>query len=189
MSSVTEDELELIRHREKLRKSAATDEINRLRSHNRKLKRQATGILYSAIGFVLVAGSLLVLNSWLFKENTTQVSTEILIVPDEQAEAVLVNYTEIPPQDSNLIFAIQLGAFRNRISTFPNFDNNDIEQLWDGKYYLYYTGNYATIAEAENFAFQLRQNGHKGAFVIPIYKSQKISWEEANVILRKTTFN
>ncbi len=115
-----------------------------------------------------------------------------ITVPEIKTEPVIAEYKIEKPNATasanyNLVFKIQLGAFRQPISTKSSFYSNvakdftiETENTASG-YIRYLVGNYTDISKAREVESTLQQKGYPKALIVPYLNNKRhnISVEEA----------
>ncbi|MCH8331686.1 MAG: hypothetical protein IH946_09985 [Bacteroidetes bacterium] len=77
-------------------------------------------------------------------------------------------------EENKIKFMIQLGSFKNEISTskFPQFD--DINMKLNGKYFSYFSGSFTEFVEAREFLIRVRRLGYSDAFITAYQNNKKL---------------
>lgn len=90
------------------------------------------------------------------------------------------------PNDTGLVFRVQVGAFSRPISksTFADVPNLLVFKTDDGLY-KYMSGSYKTFQEASDAKAQLLVKGYSGAFIVAYKQGKRVPLEKAGAIYAK----
>lgn len=90
------------------------------------------------------------------------------------------------PNDTGIVFRVQVGAFSRPISknTFSDVPNLLVFKTDDGLY-KYMSGSYKTFQEASDAKAQLLVKGYSGAFIVAYKQGKRIPLEKAGAIYMK----
>lgn len=90
------------------------------------------------------------------------------------------------PNDTGLVFRVQVGAFAKPVSkySFTDVPNLLVLKTEDGLY-KYVSGSYRNFQEASDARAQLLVKGYSGAFIVAYKKGKRIALEDAGAIYVK----
>lgn len=96
--------------------------------------------------------------------------------------------TDQMPTGDKLVFRVQLGAFRNRLSKGVFADIPDlIEIKGDDGLYRYLTGSFATFDDAAGHKINTLVKGYKGAFIVAYKNGKRVALTDAGAVIVKST--
>jgi hypothetical protein len=93
------------------------------------------------------------------------------------------DWMEAGPNDNQVVFRVQLGAFRNRISKNVFYDVPDLVEIKtsnDGLY-KYTTGAFTSFDAAAQHQANMLVKGYRGAFIVAYKNGKRIPLSEAGV--------
>jgi hypothetical protein len=102
-----------------------------------------------------------------------------------ESKQVLVQKTDIAVSPANIVYMVQVGAYRDRLGVADEeklksaFAPNRFELKTSGGMNLYLVGNFKTYKEADALKKKLISEGHSGVFVVAFNGDQKIPVAEA----------
>jgi len=90
------------------------------------------------------------------------------------------------PADGKLVFRVQLGAFRKRLSKNVFADVPDlIEVKGDDGIYRYLTGSFSTFDDAAGHKVNMLVKGYKGAFIVAYKNGKRVALTDAGAEIAK----
>lgn len=104
-------------------------------------------------------------------------------------DSLIVEKTSVGIQNQSadsLIFMVQVAASNNKIELdSANFKGlSDVQEIKTENRYRYATGSFQKFEDAMNFQKELRKSKYPDAFIIAIYKGERISLQRAFEIMR-----
>lgn len=109
-------------------------------------------------------------------EELIQEKKEVLATEEENMNSV--------EEKADLFYVIQIGAYRKlKIDASKNLNKGFIRKD-SGGLYSYFIGEFVRHKEAENFRNQVVKLGFKDAFIVPYYRNEEISLNQALKIER-----
>ncbi len=110
--------------------------------------------------------------------DNTAITSEITMQTSQTKE------TEILNKAANIVYKVQLGAFRKEVSVeimnkFLSIADKGIANYKNGDLTIYTLGNFSSITDAEKLRAEVIALGITDAFIVAFNKGQKITIEEA----------
>ncbi len=122
-------------------------------------------------------------------KDTTSTSTVTTTTTTTTTTTATTNTATATPSGSNVIFRVQLGAYRNRISknVFGKDASSVIELKMDDGYYRYVSGSHSTLQAAAAHRADLVLDGYPDAFITAYKDGKRVSLKEAGATFENKT--